>query len=185
VPGQLLRLYRMDHAVLAGWGPVVADIARQVADQDKAAQWRFSVQDPDTGLVIGHGVTRRRPTKTQADWIAARDRRCRAPRCMVPAKDCQADHTIEYQRGGPTDGANIGPFCIRHHDLKTRYKVTVSQPEPGHFVWTTALGHTHHIGPEPPYGWCCNRVGPLWSVLGTTMPGYAAEVTCWVASRSR
>jgi hypothetical protein len=130
---------------------VIADIARQISARQRASEWRFSVLDPDTGLVTQHGTTRRRPTKTQADWIAARDRRCRAPRCMVPARVCQADHTTEYQHGGPTDEANLGPLCISHHGLKSKHKVQVSQPTPGHFVWTTALGHTHHIGPEAPY----------------------------------
>jgi hypothetical protein len=142
---------------LAGWEPVIADIARQVAEQqrqegEQGPEWRFSVTDPDTGLVNYHGATRRRPTKAQSDRIAARDRRCRAPGCRMPAGRCQDDHTIDYARGGLTIDPNIGKHCIHHHGLKSKGKVHVSQMSPGYFIWTTALGHTHIVRPEPPYG---------------------------------
>jgi hypothetical protein len=46
---------------LAGFGPVVADIARQVAAEQRAATWRFSVYDR-AGDLLRHGITRQRPT---------------------------------------------------------------------------------------------------------------------------
>jgi hypothetical protein len=137
---------------IAGWGPVIADICRQIADRDPRASWRFAVLDPETGAVTHDGTLRRRPGRVLRDRIVARDRRCRAPGCRVPASVCQVDHTWEHQHGGPTVERNLGSFCVHHHGQKTKGKVTVRQPRPGHFVWVTALGHVHHTGPEPPYG---------------------------------
>ena len=47
---------------LAGYGPVIADIARQVADEQERSEWRFLVTDPGTGEPVHAGITRRRPT---------------------------------------------------------------------------------------------------------------------------
>jgi hypothetical protein len=44
---------------LAGFGPVVADIARRAARA--ADRWRYTVFDPVDGTVIDTGITRRRP----------------------------------------------------------------------------------------------------------------------------
>jgi hypothetical protein len=44
---------------LAGYGPVLADVARQIAVQQRDAQWRFSVTHQ--GEFIYQGVTRARP----------------------------------------------------------------------------------------------------------------------------
>jgi hypothetical protein len=58
----LLRL--SDHpGELAGFGPVVADIARQVATQQRSATWRFSIYDT-VGDLVQHGITGQRPTPT-------------------------------------------------------------------------------------------------------------------------
>jgi hypothetical protein len=57
----LLRL--SDHpGELAGFGPVVADIARQVATQQRSATWRFSIYDT-VGDLVQHGITGQRPTR--------------------------------------------------------------------------------------------------------------------------
>jgi hypothetical protein len=60
----LLRL--SDHpGELAGFGPVVADIARQVAERQRAATWRFSVHD-EVGDLVHHGITDQRPTTARS-----------------------------------------------------------------------------------------------------------------------
>ncbi|MGH8928345.1 MAG: DUF222 domain-containing protein, partial [Acidimicrobiia bacterium] len=51
-----------DPGELAGYGPVIADIARQVAEQQKNGEWRWTLTHPDSGQTIGNGITRRRPT---------------------------------------------------------------------------------------------------------------------------
>src|SRR5882672_2777614 len=55
---------------LAGFGPVIADIARQVVAEQTDATWRFSVYGP-LGELISHGITRRRPTASDTAFIKA------------------------------------------------------------------------------------------------------------------
>ena len=37
---------------IPGWGPVIADIARQVVEEQDHAQWRITVTDPESGEVV-------------------------------------------------------------------------------------------------------------------------------------
>ena len=46
---------------LAGFGPVIADIARRVTAEQESAEWRWTVVD-DNNQVIHTGITIRRPT---------------------------------------------------------------------------------------------------------------------------
>ena len=58
---------------LAGYGPVVADIARQVAAEHVDSEWRYTVHHPDNGQVVANGTTTKRfPTKAQARYVQAR-----------------------------------------------------------------------------------------------------------------
>ncbi|MQA12247.1 MAG: HNH endonuclease, partial [Pseudonocardiaceae bacterium] len=36
-----------------------------------------------------------------------------------------------------------------HHHAKDHGPWTLTQPTPGHFIWTSPTGHTHHLTPEP------------------------------------
>jgi hypothetical protein len=47
-------------AEIPGWGPVIADIARQIAEDQPDAEWRIAVIDQDQ--ILWDGTTRRRPT---------------------------------------------------------------------------------------------------------------------------
>ncbi len=56
---------------LAGYGPVIADIARQTADVQRRAEWRFTVTDGDGGDVVLTGLTRYRPTAAERRRVQA------------------------------------------------------------------------------------------------------------------
>ena len=81
---------------LAGYGPVIADIARQVAENQTRSQWRWTITDPDTGALIDAGTTRRRPTAAQRRFVEARDRTCVFPGCRMPATTSDLDHTTPW-----------------------------------------------------------------------------------------
>jgi hypothetical protein len=151
--------------VLAGYGPVIADIARQVAEQAAARgsgyQWRFNVYDD--GALLHNGTTKARPCPpTQADetarfpspplkrWIKARDVTCRAPGCTAPAWVCDTDHTVDHADGGRTTHDNMGLMCRHHHRLKHEGGFDVQQPEPGTFTWRSPNGKTYTTEPDPP-----------------------------------
>lgn len=132
---------------IAGYGPVIADIARQIASQQRQAQWTFRITDKGH---VYHGVTRRRPSAAMAREVNGRDRTCRAPGCRVPAHRADLDHTLAWELGGPTVPGNLGVLCRHHHRAKHEGGWHLHQPRPGHFVWHSPLGHRYKISPEPP-----------------------------------
>jgi hypothetical protein len=135
---------------IPGWGPVISDIARQVAVANDRGEWRISVTDPDTGNVVWNGTTRRRPSVTERRYVLARRPVCVFPGCRMPARDSDLDHTEDFAKGGRTHPHNLGPLCRHHHRLKHEAGWKLEQPEPGKFIWTSPLGHTYQSEPRAP-----------------------------------
>jgi hypothetical protein len=102
---------------LAGYGPVVADIARQVADGFRdVAVWRFSLTH--NGRLLHEGRLHYRPTAEQKAYVRARDKHCQAPGCRRPAHQCDIDHVTAWRDHGPTIEDNMCILCRRHHRAK-------------------------------------------------------------------
>jgi hypothetical protein len=128
----------------AGWvdgiEPVVADIARQVADLSHDAEWRYTITAAD-GTIIHVGTTRRRPTKALSRLVQTLQATCAGPGCRIPASQCDFDHLQPWNQLGPTTDRNGGPKCRHNHQLKdhgwTHQRRTKSD------IWTTPLGHTY------------------------------------------
>ena len=135
---------------LAGYGPVIADIARQIAAEQINGQWRYTITHPDTRQVVANGTTRRRPTATQRRYVQARHRTCGFPGCRNPAVDCDLDHRIRYTDGGPTTVGNLGPLCRHHHVIYHRHHWTYQPIAGGDYQWTSPLGHTYTTSGAPP-----------------------------------
>ncbi|MBA2472661.1 MAG: DUF222 domain-containing protein, partial [Pseudonocardiales bacterium] len=202
-------------AELAGWGPVHAELARDLTSTLGGAQWRFAITD-ERGQLSYCGITRARPTDTptrisacraivelavplatlralaeqpteqptelgawapvvtdlldqlargMADqdrdthrrspgtalgrYLEARDRSCIMIGCRAPARTADKDHTRDHGHGGPTTGDNLGAACRHHHRLKHQGGWRLHQPQPGHFHWTSRLGHSYHRPPPP------------------------------------
>jgi hypothetical protein len=151
-------------AELAGFGPLLADIARQVVAQRPDLQLRYSVYDGLDALVA-HGITKvrppattappgrrtnRRPTAEVAAWVRARNRTCVAPGCRVPSRRCELDHTLAWVQDGESEPDNLGPGCTRHHHFKHSPGCELVQPSPGTFCWQTPLGMRYLTKPTPP-----------------------------------
>jgi hypothetical protein len=134
---------------LAGYGPVIADIARQVAQDQLNAQWTYTVTNPD-GLPVATGTTRRRPTATQHRRVTARNHTCVFPGCRMPARDCDIDHTTAWQDGGPTNVNNLAPLCPYDHRIKHSAGWTYRHLPGSTMQWTTALGHIYVVRNRPP-----------------------------------
>jgi Domain of unknown function (DUF222)/HNH endonuclease len=134
---------------IKGWGPVIAEVARNLVDGQPDRPWRFSVLD-DSGALVAHGPLRRRPSTRDAAFVKARDRTCRAPGCRAPAHRSDLDHTVAWEEGGPTVPSNLGVLCRHCHGYKHSEGVHLTQPTPGTFVWHTRLGHTYTTRPAPP-----------------------------------
>src|SRR5699024_7779966 len=137
---------------LAGYGTITADVARRIA---AAGTWRRILTDPVNGAPLDYGRTRYEPPPDLAAFIALRDGQCTFPGCTRTAHTSQVDHTPPYGHGGPTAHTNLGCLDQVCHLLKTFAGWTVTQDphRPGRFDWTSPLGYTHTVEPEP--------VGPI------------------------
>ncbi len=135
---------------IAGYGPVVADIARQVAQEQDNAEWRWTVVDPETNQVIGNGITTRRPCAAQKRRVQTRYRTCVFPGCRMPATDCDIDHTLAYQDGGLTTDCNLAPLCRYHHRAKHQAPWKPLRLPSGDHQFTSPLGHIYTTSGIPP-----------------------------------
>ena len=61
----------------------------------------------------------------------------------MPARRCDADHTIDHARGGPTTAENLALLCRRHHTLKHNTAWTVVQRAGGELEWTSPTRRTY------------------------------------------
>jgi hypothetical protein len=195
-------------AELAGWGPIHAELARDIAASHAGGHWRYVVTDRH-GLPVAAGPLRRRPagwTRTGRAggieiqvpepelqvlaattdlpdgwarvvaeivagldhrgpaagnptarlpsaalrrWLQVRDRTCVFPTCRAPARDCDADHTLEHARGGATTDPNLDSPCRHDHRLRHDGGWRLLRLGPGHYLWISRLGRPYHRRPRP------------------------------------
>ena len=136
---------------LAGFGPVIADIARQVTDRQRdGSTWRYVVTDPHTGMPLHHGTTRRRPTATQQRHVETRDPRCVFPGCRMPSQACDLDHRIEWAHSRRTAVDDLAPVCRHDHVIRHRHLWTYRPLAGGDYLWTSRLGHTYTTSGQSP-----------------------------------
>ena len=128
----LAALRRLDHP--DGWDRIIAEIHAKA--------------HPGAGPPNGDPAARL-PGAALRRWIHVRDRECAFPGCRVPAHRADADHTTAHASGGPTKDTNLGPACRHDHRVRHDGLWTVVQTKPGHFIWTSRLGHTYHRQPPP------------------------------------
>ena len=119
-------------AVLDGYGPIPAALARQIAaeaarDHPTTTTWRCIPVDDVHRTVLGVGDTiptpRHDPTPRMRHLATAADPCCVWPNCSRRAVSCDLDHRVPFhhdrpEHGGPTCPCNIAPLCRRHHRLK-------------------------------------------------------------------
>lgn len=135
---------------LNGYGPVIADIARQVAAEQTDAEWRFSVTDTATGQHITSGTTSRRPNAAQRRDVETRTPTCVFPGCRMPSVDCDIDHRQRWVDGGSTRGDNLAPVCRHDHILKDERGWRYRPLGNGDYLWTSRLGLTYTTSGRPP-----------------------------------
>ena len=128
---------------LEGFGPVVADVAGQVAAASHGSSWRFRVVDPSDGAVVRTGVTRRRPLASDRRDVEAATPTCAFPGCRVPSSDCDLDHTTPWARGGTTDPSNLAPLCRHDHRIRHRWGWRYRKGAGATHQWTSPLGHSY------------------------------------------
>ncbi|MCZ6519418.1 MAG: HNH endonuclease signature motif containing protein, partial [Actinobacteria bacterium] len=63
--------------------------------------------------------------------------------CRVPSGDCDLDHTVAVQDGGPTTENNLAPLCRHHHRAKHQAPWRYQQTSRTQHTFTSPLGHTY------------------------------------------
>ncbi len=132
-------------AELDGFGPVVADIARQTAERF-GSQWRFTLID-DVGDAVHTGTTRRRPNAALRRHVEARDATCVFPGCRTPARSCDLDHRVPVAEGGTTHAAQLVALCRHHHVIRHRFGWRHVRRSDGTHVWRSPLGAVYERPP--------------------------------------
>ena len=94
---------------LAGYGPVIADLSRQITQDHTDAEWRYTITNPHTDQPITTGTTRQRPTTTQRRDVTALNRTCVFPGCRMPAVDCDLDPRTPWAECHTTLANDLAP----------------------------------------------------------------------------
>ncbi|MGX5714566.1 DUF222 domain-containing protein [Arthrobacter sp. MAHUQ-56] len=140
-------------AMLDGYGPIPASVARQLVANGADSFYRVLV-DPRDGAPLEIGRTSYRVTKAMRAWLRLRDGKCPFPGCSNNSLDNDADHLLAWANGGTTGISNLGQPCRKHHRLRhttgwTPTPATKNEP-PG---WTSPTGRhyaSEHQDWEPP-----------------------------------
>ncbi len=130
---------------LAGYGPIPAHLARDIAAD---AVWRRLVTDPLSGALLDFGRTNYRPPAALADFVRGRDVVCRRPGCRRAAATCELDHVIPWDPDGTTGEANLCTLCTADHDLKEQPGWQVVLHPDRRVEWITPTGHRYWTEPH-------------------------------------
>lgn len=140
---------RQDPAVLAGYGPIGARMAREVAAQ---GAWTFTMVDPRTGEVLQRASKGYRPSPTVLQAVLDRTPTCTFPGCGVAASWCDIDHITPYDHGRPdqeqTRTDRLHPLCRHHHVMKTHGHWTPTRDAAtGVTTWQSRTGQVYTRDP--------------------------------------
>lgn len=122
---------------LAGYGPIPAAVARELASDGR---WKRFITEPQTGNLLDFGRESYEPPQQLKDFLIARDRTCRFPGCRRSALLSDLDHAESWESGGRTSPENIGALCRRHHRLKTHDGWSIESFPDGSCTWRSPLG---------------------------------------------
>lgn len=129
---------------LAGFGPIPAGMAREIA-QD--GTWRRLLTDPVTGTLVERGTATYQPGADLTAFVIARDVTCTFMGCGQPGWRCELDHREPFDPDSPADeqttAANLDARCKHHHEQKTSGGWSVRRvPGSGASEWTDPWGIT-------------------------------------------
>ena len=117
---------------------------------------RFETIDPAPGVLDSpEHALRYLITPAMAERIRLRDGTCRHPGCSVPARDCDVDHLIAFNKadpelGGPTSEWNLYCLCRTHHREKTFGRSSYRPGHLGELIIITETGHRLRTRPKGP-----------------------------------
>src|SRR6266536_1574018 len=96
MPATMLMGLTEHGAELAGYGPIPAPLARELAAD---GTWRRLLTDPATGHLLDYGRTTYRPPATPANRIPVLDHHCVFPGCLHLADAGDSDQRMPVPHG--------------------------------------------------------------------------------------
>ncbi|WP_374928536.1 HNH endonuclease [Kytococcus sedentarius] len=132
---------------MPGFGYLDPEHVRAVATREGSV-WQRLVADPTTGHAVSVSPYTYRPTASVARFVRARDGIARDPGSGVSAQQCELDHVIPFDEGGPTTPGNLQCLSRRGHTRKTTRGWHATITDDGTVHWTTLLGQTHTTQPH-------------------------------------
>ena len=158
-------------AVLLGYGPIPATLARELAvggaaagdsADGEAAVWvRRLYVDPVSSSIVDADRRRRFFPAHLRRVIVARDQWCRTPWCGAPIR--HIDHVVAHGHGGLTELGNGAGLCERCNQVKEAagWRSSMTSDELGRAVITTST----------PAGLTYSSTAPAWNpALSTPEP---------------
>jgi hypothetical protein len=151
VSDEVLLGTRDDEAYVDGFGPVPAEVAREVVrlgGEHGLATVRRLYRSPSSGQLVAMDSRSRRFDGGLARFIRLRDRVCRTPWCDAPVR--HTDHVRPAAAAGVTSGANGAGLCEACNYAKEApgWSVVVLESEP------------HTIELRTPQGRSCRSTAP-------------------------
>ncbi len=145
----------VEPAQVAGYGPVPAQVARDLVRAADRVWLRRLYTSPTTGQLVAADSTARCFPAGLAALIATRDQTCRTPWCDAPIR--HTDHIQPAAGGGPTSLANGQGLCEACNQAKeaNRWRSRVTndgtRAGPHEVIVITPTGHRHTSrAPDPP-----------------------------------
>jgi hypothetical protein len=138
-------------AVLDGYGPIPAPVARSLATRPGAdgPVWLRRLLTDTAGRLINMETNRRCFTDAQREFLRLRDRMCATPYCEAPIR--HADHTTPAADGGATTLTNGQSLCEACNYAKQASGWKTHRDRDGTITVTTPTGHAYTSQtPDPP-----------------------------------
>jgi hypothetical protein len=148
-------------AVIPGYGPLPAALAREVLTTGQGRKWWRRLFTAPTGWkgrsgpIVGGDPTRRCFDGWLAQLIKLRDQACRDPFCDAPIR--HLDHITRHADGGLTSYINGRGACARGNLVHEMPGWHIKVIDCGFFGWphkiiiTTPTGHQYRSrAPDPP-----------------------------------
>ncbi|MEO8261059.1 MAG: DUF222 domain-containing protein [Pseudolysinimonas sp.] len=143
-----LTLLRLDDepATLEGYGPIPADLARELAAE--APSFVRLLTHPETGAVLSVGRARYSVPADMRLFLRARDETCRGIGCGRRAATSDIDHGRAWANGGTTSVDNLAHLCRGDHTRKHALGWRMSHLPGGTIRWTSPFGRTYLTEPS-------------------------------------
>ncbi|PXA65782.1 HNH endonuclease signature motif containing protein [Cryobacterium arcticum] len=150
VPVLTLMGKSFEPGMLEGYGPIDPETARRLAGT--APRWDRILTHPETGCMLSVGRDSYTPPADMKRYTEIRDQTCQGIGCNRTATKSEIDHTIPWNKGGPTAVGNLVHLCKACHRLKHQSSFSTRQSPTGALSWTSPSGKTYTREPANPIG---------------------------------